>query len=150
MNEVKSIRMMKKCEWVAQQTREASQTGFIHIRNGKRTPVWIAYRCYYCGEYFNHAGAEEHFGKSRIEYNETEAEYEEIEVANISLIEPAEQSEFRQKVSGLFMECNADINHSGEIKKENNIRIWRLLDEACDRLAAADKKIERLKQALKE
>ena len=88
MNEVKSIRMMKKCEWVAQQTREASQTGFVHIRNGKRTPVWIAYRCYYCGEYFNHAGAEKHFGTSRIEYNETESKEGEIEVANISFIEP--------------------------------------------------------------
>lgn len=58
------------------------------------------------------------------------------------------QSEFKQKLSALFMECNADINHSGEIKKENNIKIWRLLDEACDRLEAAEDEIERQKKAL--
>jgi hypothetical protein len=30
----------------------------------------MAYRCLYCGEYFSQSGAEEHFGKTRIEYNE--------------------------------------------------------------------------------
>ena len=49
-----------------------------------------------------------------------------------------EQSEFRQKVSALFMECNADINHSGTITEEHNLQIWRLLDDACKTLEAAE------------
>ena len=59
---------MKKCEWVSQQTREASQTGSVHVRSGTLVPVWMAFRCVYCGEYFNQTGAEQHFGKSRIDF----------------------------------------------------------------------------------
>jgi site-specific DNA-cytosine methylase len=31
-------------------------------------PVWMAFRCLYCGEYFNQREAEEHFGKTRAEW----------------------------------------------------------------------------------
>ncbi|KKN38493.1 hypothetical protein LCGC14_0752970 [marine sediment metagenome] len=57
-----------KCEWVAKQTSEASRTGFVTVRRGMRIPVWLAFRCLYCGEYFNQCAAEEHFGKTRSEY----------------------------------------------------------------------------------
>lgn len=62
-----------KREFVAKQTKEASETGYVTLRNfGKmrrgRIPVWIAFRCLYCGEYFNQSGAEEHFGMTREEY----------------------------------------------------------------------------------
>lgn len=55
--------------------------------------------------------------------------------SQVKKVEPV--SEFVLKVKALFMECNADINHSGEINHQNNIEIWRLLQEACDRLEAA-------------
>lgn len=61
---------IKKCEWVAKQTQEA-KSGMVTVRSGVRLPVRFAYRCLYCGEYFNQKGAEGHFGKTRIEYNET-------------------------------------------------------------------------------
>lgn len=28
----------------------------------------MTFRCVYCGEYFNQTGAEDHFGKARIDY----------------------------------------------------------------------------------
>lgn len=57
-----------KCEWVAKQTNEASHTGGVTVRRGKRIPIWLAFRCLYCGEYFDQHAAEEHFGKKRSEY----------------------------------------------------------------------------------
>lgn len=55
---------MKKCEWVAKQTNEA-KSGMVSLRDGLKIPVWLSYRCLYCGEYFNRKGAEEHFGETR-------------------------------------------------------------------------------------
>ncbi len=55
-------------DWIQRQTIQA-KNGHITIRNGMKIPTWIAFRCLYCGEYFNQSGAEEHFGKSRIDYN---------------------------------------------------------------------------------
>lgn len=57
-----------KCSWVLQQTIQASKTGEVTIRSGHTIPVWLAFRCLYCGEYFNQDGAEEHFGESRADY----------------------------------------------------------------------------------
>ena len=62
-----------KREFVAKQTKEAKETGSVTLRNcGEiRTgtiPVWIAFRCLYCGEYFNQSLAEQHFGVTREEY----------------------------------------------------------------------------------
>ncbi len=57
-----------KCEWVAAQSNEASHTGLVTVRRGKRIPVWLAFRCLYCGEYFDQCTAEEHFGKTRSAY----------------------------------------------------------------------------------
>ena len=71
---------MKKCHWVQKQTYQASNTGVVRLRNGQIVPVWMAFRCLYCGEYFNQSGAEEHFGKTRMEFNETEPPETEIEV----------------------------------------------------------------------
>ena len=63
----------EKRNFVAKQTREASTTGHVTLRNcGEiRTgtiPLWMAFRCLYCGEYFNQSGAEEHFGITREKY----------------------------------------------------------------------------------
>jgi len=57
-----------KCKWVAEQTIEASKTGKVTVRSGHIIPVWLSFRCLYCGEYFNQIGAEEHFGMKRTDY----------------------------------------------------------------------------------
>ena len=59
-----------KCKWVAQQTVQACRTGKVTVRSGYTIPVWLAFRCLFCGEYFDQVGAEEHFGQKRTEYNE--------------------------------------------------------------------------------
>ncbi len=69
-----SIKSVKaKREFVARQTKEARLTGDVTLRNcGEiRTgtiPVWEAFRCLYCGEYFNQTMAEEHFGMTREQF----------------------------------------------------------------------------------
>lgn len=60
---------IRRCMWVSRQTQEAARTNEVTIRNGTKVPVWMAFRCLYCGEYFNQMGAEHHFGKSRIQVN---------------------------------------------------------------------------------
>ena len=62
-----------KRAFVAKQASEAAKTGNVTLRNcGEiRTgtiPVWMAYRCLYCGEYFNQSMAEDHFGMTRDEF----------------------------------------------------------------------------------
>ncbi len=58
----------EKCEkYIVAQTLEA-KTGRVTTRCGGSIPVWIAYRCLYCGEYFNQTEAEIHFGKTRTEH----------------------------------------------------------------------------------
>ena len=64
-----------KRNFVAKQTQEAESMGYVTLRNcGEiRTgtiPVWMAFRCLYCGEYFNQTMAEEHFGMTRKEMND--------------------------------------------------------------------------------
>ena len=59
-----------KRAFVSKQTQEAESTGYVTLRNcGEiRTgtiPVWMAFRCLYCGEYFNQTMAEDHFGMTR-------------------------------------------------------------------------------------
>ena len=66
-----------KRKFVAKQTKEASSTCQVTLRNcGEiRTgtiPVWMAFRCLYCGEYFNQTMAEEHFGITRKQLFEGE------------------------------------------------------------------------------
>ena len=79
----RNVRILK-CKWVAQQTFEAANTGKVTIRTGYVIPVWLAFRCLYCGEYFNQRGAEEHFGKTRSEYNEKTMEViKETEIITI-------------------------------------------------------------------
>jgi len=50
------------------QMKEAQKTGYVSIGRRKKIPIWAAYRCLYCGEYFSRKGAEEHFGLTRKEY----------------------------------------------------------------------------------
>lgn len=62
-----------KREFVAKQQSEAIMTGFVTLRNhgeirGGTIPVWMAFRCLYCGEFFNQRWAEEHFGMTRKEF----------------------------------------------------------------------------------
>ena len=57
-----------KCAFVAGQTEMAKETGYVKIRGCGTIPLWIAYRCLYCGEYFNQRRAEEHFGMTREEF----------------------------------------------------------------------------------
>jgi len=61
-----------KRKFVAKQMQEAKM-GYVTLRNcgDIRTgtiPVWMAFRCLYCGEYFNQSMAEEHFGMTRKKY----------------------------------------------------------------------------------
>jgi len=61
-----------KRDFVAKQTFEA-RTGHVTLRNAGEIrrgtiPVWLAFRCLYCGEYFNQRTAEEHFGMTREEF----------------------------------------------------------------------------------
>ena len=57
-----------KRELVSQQTKQAMTTGYVTIRDCGTIPVWAAFRCLYCGEYFNQVKAEEHFGMTREEF----------------------------------------------------------------------------------
>ncbi len=62
-----------KRDFVAKQSKEASSTGYVTLRDcGEiRTgtiPVWMAFRCLYCGEYFNQTMAEDHFGMTREQF----------------------------------------------------------------------------------
>lgn len=62
-----------KRDFVAKQTNEAASTGHVTLRDcGEiRTgtiPVWLAFRCLYCGEYFNQTMAEDHFGMTRAQF----------------------------------------------------------------------------------
>ena len=57
-----------KREFVAKQTKEAKETGYVTIRGYGKIPLWIAFRCLYCGEYFNQSLAEAHFGMTREEF----------------------------------------------------------------------------------
>jgi len=64
-----------KRAFVTKQTNEAEATGNVTLRNcGEiRTgtiPVWMAFRCLYCGEYFNKTMAEDHFGMTRKQFFE--------------------------------------------------------------------------------
>jgi len=59
-----------ECErFIVAQTMEARETDRVTTRSGGSIPVWIAYRCLYCGEYFNQSEAEEHFGETRLAYS---------------------------------------------------------------------------------
>jgi len=58
----------KKRDFVYKQTAEARSTCHVTIREGGTIPLWAAYRCLYCGEYFHQVGAEQHFGMTREEY----------------------------------------------------------------------------------
>ncbi len=67
-----------KRDFVAKQTKEACSTGDVTLRNcgDIRTgtiPVWMAFRCLYCGEYFNQTMAEDHFGMTREQFFEQAA-----------------------------------------------------------------------------
>lgn len=63
------MRRMMKSEWIAGQLREARAENFITTRTGTHIPLWLAYKCLYCGEFFSQSGAEKHFGQTRIEHN---------------------------------------------------------------------------------
>lgn len=78
---------IKKSEWVLAQLKEARDDAMITTRQGNRIPLRFAYRCLYCGEFFSQAGAEEHFGKTRIEHwhGKLMGKDEEIEVGQKEL-----------------------------------------------------------------
>ena len=76
------MRRIEINEWIAEQTREASSSRSVTVRDGHKVPVWMAYRCLYCCEYFNQVEAEKHFGKTRMDFNkDAPAEAKYIEVA---------------------------------------------------------------------
>lgn len=58
----------RKRIFVRQQTKEAKETGFVTIRGCGKIPVWKAFRCLYCFEYFDKLHAEIHFGMTRKKY----------------------------------------------------------------------------------
>lgn len=77
---------IRKDAWVAHQTNQARSTGWVTTRKGVTLPVWCAFRCLYCGEYFNQAEAEEHFGKTREEFNKDAPPAEKIEVETLERV----------------------------------------------------------------
>ena len=58
----------KKRTLVIAQLREIRETSHVTTAGGHRLPVWAAFRCLYCGEFFARKGAEEHFGMTRENY----------------------------------------------------------------------------------
>lgn len=54
-------------DFINAQINEACKTGYVTIRGQGKIPVWCAYRCLYCGEYFSQSSAEKHFGKTRLQ-----------------------------------------------------------------------------------
>ena len=57
-----------KSKWISFQTTEARRSGTVPLSNGKSIPIFLAYRCLYCGEYYNQTQAEEHFGQTRAQW----------------------------------------------------------------------------------
>ena len=55
-------------DFIIKQTNEACKTGYVTIRGQGKIPVWCAFRCLYCGEYFSQSSAEKHFGKTRFQH----------------------------------------------------------------------------------
>ena len=78
-------RKLLKREWVVEQAYSACHTGKVPVRSGHIIPVWLAYRCLYCGEYFSQVGAEEHFGLSKIDYKNFhgDGEIKETEIIEV-------------------------------------------------------------------
>ena len=72
--QIKMKRKVNKRFWVQRQTYLAKNKGYVITRSGIKLPVWMAFRCLYCGEYFSQAEAEEHFGATREEYNSEDKE----------------------------------------------------------------------------
>lgn len=58
----------EKQAFVHKQTQQAASHGFIRCFCEIKVPVWKAYRCLYCGEFYCLRCAEVHFGKTRAEY----------------------------------------------------------------------------------
>lgn len=68
MNEAESVRETRATT-LAARLQEAQQTGAVPCDDcEKQVPLWIAFRCYYCGFHFCPDCAEDHFGQSRAEY----------------------------------------------------------------------------------
>jgi len=63
---------MQKSKWIQRQFTRA-ESGSVPLRNGQVIPLRYAFRCLYCGEFFNQKEAERHFGKTRIQYNSERA-----------------------------------------------------------------------------
>ena len=78
-------RKVNKSFWVQRQTFLAKNKGYVITRSGKKVPIWMAFRCLYCGEYFSQREAEEHFGRTREDYNSQDKE----PVLNIEITEEA-------------------------------------------------------------
>jgi len=58
----------RKRIFVRQQIKEAKETGFVTIRGRGKIPLWRAFRCLYCCEYYDKLHAEIHFGMTRKKY----------------------------------------------------------------------------------
>jgi len=90
--------MITKCYWVARQTREAAQNNYVTDRRGISIPLFMAYRCLYCGEYFAQTQAEEHFGTIRAGYNHSTLRENLIE---ITVKDSMEKDNGREAENGL-------------------------------------------------
>ena len=62
------LELQEKRKLVLSQLREAHKTGQVTVAGGSKISLWSAFRCLYCGEYFDQKGAEEHFGITRKQY----------------------------------------------------------------------------------
>lgn len=59
---------MEKRELVRKQTMQAMGTSSVNCSCEIKLPLWLAFRCLYCGGYFCQKCAEKHFGKTRSQY----------------------------------------------------------------------------------
>ena len=68
--------MENKREFVTKQLQELIRQDcnniLVSCECDKKIPIHLAFRCLYCGQYYCQKCAEEHFGKSREDYNKVD------------------------------------------------------------------------------
>ncbi|MBW2644563.1 MAG: hypothetical protein JRE23_00035 [Deltaproteobacteria bacterium] len=59
---------LEKREFVRKQTMQAMKSSAVNCSCEIEFPLWLAFRCLYCGVYFCQKCAEKHFGKTRAQH----------------------------------------------------------------------------------
>ena len=58
----------EKLSFVSKQTMQAQKYSWVRCFCEIKLPLWMSYRCLYCGEYYCQKCAEKHFGMTQAEY----------------------------------------------------------------------------------